>query len=348
MARDRPDLAKYVGQERTVVAWLWARTVKSPNPAFAQVDVPLATTFLISSKPGRVAFVEPIVKGVRYRFVVKVGKPIDAKAAQNGTKVLRGSNFQCVMSGTPIAADYIMAEGKAGRIGARMMAIVAQGERERLYLQPTPEMEEVARKATPRWKPAVEFFQEALGFRVGNYGMTKWSDLFTDRQIVALTMFSDLVQEARERAKHDALATGMNDDGQSLADGGTGATAYADALGVYLAFVLDKTAAGSSSLCTWMHQRDSLCHAFAKQTLSMTWDFAEVNVLADCTRSLSESTNWTAESLEGVAVAASTGNSVAEQSDAQTQSISSHKVISTDPPYYDNIGYADLSDFFYV
>jgi len=348
MAKERPDLKPLVGRKLTVVAWFWARTVKSPNPAFAQVDVPLASTFVLSTKAGKETYVEPIVEGGSYRFTVKVGKPKDAEGAKNGTKFLRGSNFQCLMSGTPIAGDYIMTEGKAGRMGERMMAVVAQAERGRVYLPPTPEMEGVVQTVTPQWKPVVEFFQQALGFRVGNYGMTKWSDLFTNRQLVALTTFSDLVQEAREWVKRDAFAAGMNDDGQRLAVGGTGATAYADAMSVYLAFVLDKTVAGSSSLCTWMHQRDSLYHAFAKQTLSMTWDFAEVNVLADCTRSFSESTNWTAESIEVVAVDAATGTPLAQQSDAQTQSISSDKVVSTDPPYYDNIGYADLSDYFYV
>jgi putative DNA methylase len=134
-----------------------------------------------------------------------VGKPKDAEKAKNGTKLSRGANFQCLMSGTPIAGDYIKAEGMAGRMGARLMAIVAEGRRGRVYLPPTQTMESVARQATPEWRPDVEFFQQALGFRIGNYGMTKWSELFTGRQIVALTTFSDLVHEARERVKVDAL-----------------------------------------------------------------------------------------------------------------------------------------------
>lgn len=204
MAQERPDLKPLVGRKLTVIAWLWARTVKSPNPAFANVDVPLASTFMLSTKSGKEAYVEPVIEGASYRFRVKVGKPKDAEAAKNGTKLSRGANFQCLVSGTPIAGDYIKAEGKTGRMGARMMAIVAEGERGRVYLPPTSEMGEVARKAKPEWKPEVEFFQQALGFRVGNYGMTKWSDLFSDRQLVALTTFSDLVQEARGRVKRDA------------------------------------------------------------------------------------------------------------------------------------------------
>ena len=139
MAKERPDLKPYVGQKLTVIAWLWARTVKSPNPAFAQVDVPLASTFMLSTKAGKEAYVEPVIENGGYRFTVKVGKPKDAEAAKNGTKLSRGANFQCLMSGTPIAGDYIKAEGKAGRMGARLMAIVAEGERGRVYLAPTPE-----------------------------------------------------------------------------------------------------------------------------------------------------------------------------------------------------------------
>jgi putative DNA methylase len=135
----RPDLAPYVGRKLTVIAWLWARTVKSPNPAFAQVDVPLASTFMLSTKAGKESYVETIIEGSSYRFMVKVGKPKDAEAAKSGTKLSRGANFQCLMSGAPIAGDYIKNEGKAGRMGARLMAIVVEGERERVYLAPMPE-----------------------------------------------------------------------------------------------------------------------------------------------------------------------------------------------------------------
>jgi len=193
MAKARPDLKPYVGQKLTVIAWLWARTVKSPNPAFANVDVPLASTFMLSTKAGREVYVETIIEEGSYRFTVKVGKPKDVESAKNGTKLARGANFKCVISGTPIASDYIKAEGRAGRMGARLMAIVAEGDRARVYLPPTPEHETTARTARPDWKPDIEFFQQALGFRVGNYGMTKWSDLFTNRQLVELAAFSDLV-----------------------------------------------------------------------------------------------------------------------------------------------------------
>ena len=233
--RTRPDLKPYVGQKLTVIAWLWARTVKSPNPAFAQVDVPLASTFMLSTKAGKEAYVEPVIEDGGYRFTVKVGKPKDAEAAKNGTKLSRGANFQCLMSGTPIAGDYIKAEGKAGRMGARLMAIVAEGERGRVYLAPTPEHGGGrARARSRRGSRRSRCPMNARGFCDADYGLTTFGDLFTPRQLVALTTFSDLVQEARERVQRDALAAGLPDDGKPLRDGGTGATAYAEAVAVYL------------------------------------------------------------------------------------------------------------------
>ena len=152
MAKERPDLKQYVGQKLTVIAWLWARTVKSPNPAFAHVDVPLASTFMLSTKEGKEAYVEPVIEGGGYRFTVKVGKPKDVEAAKKGTKLSRGANFQCLMSEYADCSDHIKSEGKAGRMGARLMAIVAEGERGRVYLPPTEEMEAIA-KLKPAWKP---------------------------------------------------------------------------------------------------------------------------------------------------------------------------------------------------
>jgi putative DNA methylase len=271
----RPDLKPYVGQKLTVIAWLWARTVKSPNPAFADVDVPLASTFMLSTKAGKEAYVEPVIEDGGYRFTVRVGKPKDAAAAKNGTKLARGANFQCLMSGTPITGDYIKTEGRAGRMGARLMAIVAGGDRGRVYLAPTPEHEAAAREG----KPDVEFFQQALGFRVGNYGMTRWSDLFTDRQTMALTTFSDLVHEARDRVKRDAIAAGLPDDFRALRDGGSSATGYSDAVAVTLALGLGRSADFWCSIATWSPQpkNELVAHAFTKQAIPMTWDFGEVN-----------------------------------------------------------------------
>jgi putative DNA methylase len=350
MAKSRPDLKPYVGQKLTVIAWLWARTVKSPNPAFAQVDVPLASTFMLSTKVGKEAYVEPVIQEGCYHFTVRLGHSKAAETAKNGTKLSRGANFRCVMSGTPIAGDYVKAEGKAGRMSERMMAIVAEGERGQLYLAPTQEHEAAAREAKPVWKPEVEFFQQALGFRVGNYGMTKWSVLFTPRQLVALTIFSDLVQEARELVKYDALAAEVPDDGKFLRDGGMGATAYAEAVGVYLAFVGSRMGDRHSSLCRWDPNpggySPKIANTFGRQALPMVWDYVEGNPFSLSSGNLLDAVRWVAKVIDLSLTTVVHGD--AAHADATRQELSRAKVVSTDPPYYDNVPYADLSDFFYV
>jgi putative DNA methylase len=347
MARERPDLKPYVGRSLTVIAWLWARTVKSPNPAFANVDVPLASTFMLSTKSGKEAYVEPVLEQGGYRFTVKVGRPTDPVAAKNGTKLAR-ANFACLMSGTAIAGDYIKAEGQSGRMGARLMAIVAEGGRGRVYLAPTPEMEKVALSAQPWWKPEGEIPRRMTGGNCTPYGLTTWGDLFTDRQLVGLTTFSDLVGEARDRIRHDALASGLPDDPTPLRDGGTGAAAYAEGVCVYLAFALDKVADRGSTLGRWdpTPTQSGVINTFSRQALPMTWDYAESNPLGDASGNF-------VSAVELVAKALLAGSSVGEsgrasQEDAATQMVGVDKLVSTDPPYYDNIGYADLSDFFYV
>jgi putative DNA methylase len=345
MAKSRPDLGLHAGRSLTVIAWLWARTVKSPNPAFAKVDVPLASTFMLSTKAGKEAYVEPVIENGGYRFTVKVGKPKDAEGAKNGTKLARGANFQCLMSGTPMAGDYIKAEGRAGRMGARLMAIVAEGERGRVYLAPTPEHAAAAGKAKPDWRPEVTISGTTQYLGVKPYGMERFDQLFTDRQLVALTTFSDLVQETRERVKRDAHAAGLPDDGKPLCDGGNGATAHADAVAIYLAFAVSKIANIGSSIASWMSDRGAFRETFARQAIQMTWDFAEANALAEAGGSFTTAIDKGAMAIDAFPMAT---RAVAQQADAALQTITSDKVVSTDPPYYDNVPYAALSDFFYV
>lgn len=345
MAKSRPDLKKYVGESLTVIAWVWVRTVKSPNPAFSRVDVPLASTFMLSTKAGKEAYVEPVIGKSGYSFTVKVGKPRQTGSAKNGTKLAR-ANFVCLMSGAPIGSDYIMAEGKAGRLGARILAVVAEGVGGKVFLPAPPEHEVISHQAKPAWRPDVEFFQKALGFRIGNYGMSMWSDLFTERQLVALATFADLVQEASEKASRAAVAIGMPADNRKLVDGGVGALAYAEALSVYLAIGVSRATDYWGTGAIWESGGGFIAHVFTRNALPMTWDYPEANPFSDGSGSWSQTcVDWIERYL--ITVGASVPGT-AVQADAQTQSYSRDRVVSTDPPYYDNIGYADLSDYFYV
>ena len=346
MAKGRPDLKPYVGKSLTVIAWLWARTVKSPNPAFANVDVPLASTFMLSTKTGKEAYVEPVIEDGGYRFTVKVGKPKDAEGAKNGTKLSRGANFKCLMSETPIAGDYIKSEGKAGRMGARLMAIVAEGSRGRLYLAPTAEHEAAVLRAKPEWKPEVTISGSTQYLGVKPYGMDRFDHLFTERQMVALTTLSDFVSVTRERVLRDGIAAGFSGDGSSLSDGGVGACAYADAVSVCLSMCVSRQANRSATLNIWDQQGENVQQVFGMQALRMTWDFVEGNPFSDSTGNFYGQAEYFTKVLDLSCAASRRG--IVHQSDAQTQTISTAKVVSTDPPYYDNVPYADLSDFFYI
>jgi putative DNA methylase len=343
MAKEQPDLKSLVGQKLTVIAWLWARTVKSPNPAFSHVEVPLASTFVLSSKPGKGSYVQPVVEGDKYRFTVKTGTP--PEDAEGGTKLSRGANFRCLLSDSPIEPDYIKAEGVAGRMGAKLMAVVAGGAKGRVYLAPTAAHEATARTAKPEWKPETALPNDPRNFWTISYGLTKYGDLFTARQLVTLTTFSDLVGEAIELVRADAVRAGFADDGKGLDEGGASAKAYAEAVGVYLAFAVSKVANIGSSIASWMNDRGAFRETFARQAIPMVWDFAESNAFSDAGGSLEAAIDKGAMVIRDFPTG---GAGHAEQANAQTQRISDGKLISTDPPYYDNIGYADLSDFFYV
>ncbi|MYD71369.1 MAG: DUF1156 domain-containing protein, partial [Acidobacteria bacterium] len=242
MVRERPDLTPYQGRKLTVIAWLWVRTVKSPNPAFADVDVPLASTFMLSTKKGKEAYVEPVIRDREYRFAVRVGAPSDPEAAKLGTTAGKRRAFRCVMSGVPVTYDHIRVEGRAGRMGARLMAIVMEGDRGRIYVEPTPHHEAITAGVSATWTPDMPLPDNPRDFKTPNYGLPTFADLFTARQLVALTTFSELVGAAAERVRRDAAAAGLPDEGRPLREGGTGATAYAEAVSLYLAFALSKLA----------------------------------------------------------------------------------------------------------
>ena len=331
-----------VGQKLTVIAWLWARTVKSPNPVYSHVDVPLVSSFVLSSSAGKEAYVHPVIEGDDYHFEVRTGTP--PKSAIGGTTAGKRAGFNCLLSGSPMDYKYIRAEGTAGRMGARLMAIVAEGTRGRVYLAPTPAHEAAALQAQPAWKPETPLHGKCR-VNVSNYGMDVYGDLFTSRQLVTLTTFSGLVHEAIARVRADALDSGMADDGRGLDAGGSGASAYAEAVGVYLSIALSRLTDICNSLCRWESSKTQVRNLFGRQAIGMMWDFAENNVFADAAGDYGVSLGNMVRAL--LELPANAGG-FAQHADAQTQTISVAKVVSTDPPYYDNIAYADLSDFFYV
>jgi putative DNA methylase len=346
MVKKRPDLKPLIGRSLTVIAWLWARTVNSPNPAFAHVRVPLASTFMLSTKVDKEVYVDPDIEDGGYRFHVKVGTPKDIERAKLGTTAGKRAAFRCLMSGVPITYDYIRGEGRAGRMGAGLMAIVAEGERGRVYLSPTPELEAIALNVEPTWRPEGDIAAHMTGGNCVPYGLKEWGDLFTSRQLVALTTFSDLTQEARERVKHDAHAADLADDGKPLCDGGAGVTAYAEAVSVYLGCALSRLASYNNTICHWNMKGGSVAQIFSRQAVPMSWDFIEVSPLQKMSGNWIGGVEWVSDVFANLEVSLSPG--YGSQADASKQMMSRDRLVSTDPPYYDNIGYADLSDFFYV
>ena len=343
MTQERPDLLPYAGRKLTVIAWLWARTVKSPNPEFSDVDVPLTSTFVLSKKPGHEAYVQPVIEGNHYHFVVKIGKP--PKDAENGTKLGAKATFKCLMTNAPMDKEYVKSELLHQRGSVRMLAIVCEGTKGRIYISPLKDTCPEINSRDISFIPTNPISEDRRAFTPPDYGMPTYGDLFTHRQLLALDTFSDLVQDARTKAIIDAKATGMDDGGIRLSDGGNGATAYGDAIAVYLAFAVDKCLNLGTTITTWMNDRGAFRETFARQALPMTWDFAEANILGDSSGNfitpidkISKSITFLPGLLDGKAI----------QIPAQSQNVSMNKVISTDPPYYDNVGYADLSDFFYV
>ncbi|MCT7978901.1 DUF1156 domain-containing protein [Laspinema olomoucense] len=330
--------------EATVIAWLWARTVKCPNPACG-CQMPLVKSFQISTKKGKEAWVQPQIDREqtppRIQFEVKTGKG----EAPDETVSRKGA--VCLACGTPVGLDYVRSEGCGGRIGAQLMAIVAEGNKGRIYLSPTDEQEQIANSAQPKWKPESELVNNSRHMTPVIYGMTKYADLFTSRQLVALTTFSDLVSEVKEKAFQDAVAAGLSDDNVLLNDGGTGARAYSEAIAVYIAFAIDKIADYNNNICTWHINRESIGHLFTRQAIPMSWDFTEANPLSQSSGNINGSIDWVLRVLENARTEIN-GKVLQHDATAIHENDSQPKIVSTDPPYYDAVPYADLSDFFYT
>ncbi len=345
MCRRRPDLRPYKGRELTVIAWLWARTVPSPNPAFADVEIPLVSSFWLSKKKGKEAWVQPVVKGRNWRFEVRVGRPRDPAVVGKGTAAGKRQGFNCLMSNTAVTYDHIREEAQSGQLGARLMAVVAQGDRERVYVEAIREHEEVARAANPHWRPDVRL-EGKCRVNVQHYGMDTFGDIFSARQLVMLTLFSDLVEEAYARLQRDAEAAGMLAGIGTDKDGSQVAT-YGRAVATYLGLTVGRQANRSSALSFWDNTSQKIQQVFGRQALPMVWDYCESNPFSSATGNWLGQLAWPAKVVECLPTR-QTGQSVVHQEDACRQSMSSGKIVSTDPPYYDNIEYADLSDFFYV
>ena len=329
------------GSEATVIAWIWARTVKCPNPACG-CEMPLASSYVLSKKKGKCAWIEPRVFVDKVDFTVhqgeKLGKVVELKKG-------RGATFVCPACSETTLDSYVKDEGKAGRIGAQLMAIVAEGKHGREYLSPTSEHIHAAEVEKPEDYPDGAMPTNPRWFSPPAFGMTDYSQLFTNRQLIALTTFSALVGEAQKKAEADAVAAGMFNDHIALAEGGTGARAYGEAVGVYLAFVVDKMVDYHSTICVWHTTGEKMANTMRRQAIQMTWDYAEANPFCNASGCLSNMLNWVTNAIDCLPVQK---DAIVRQFDAQSDCGLRNIAISTDPPYYDNIGYADLSDYFYV
>lgn len=323
---DLPD-----GTKANVIAWIWARTVTCPNPACG-IEMPLVRSWWLGKKKGKEAYVVPTVvsdashpSGQRVTFNIGHDPTQAPTAATDGTVGRTGATCLACESGVDL--KYVRAEGRAGRLSEQLMAIVAEGNRARVYIAPTTAHMEAARSSAPIDVPEATVPTHALGFRVQAYGMTKWADLFTNRQLVALTTFSDLVREAHNRI---------------IADGGS--DAYADAVATYLGLGVSRTTDLLNSIVTWSSSRDQARNLFARQAIPMAWDFVEVSPFSNAAGDLGIALQSIEKALIGLPAQ---HNGWTRQADASGRNMDG-MLLSTDPPYYDNIGYSDLSDFFYV
>ena len=309
--------------------------------------MPVASSFLLCSKFGREAWLQPDIdretKEVRFS-IRRGGTPEEIAQARYGTKAGHGASFRCLLSGAAITSDYVKAVGKGKRLGQQLMAIAVIGPGGKTYLPANELHVEAADVACADWRPDLRFNNDALGFRVGAYGFERWGDLFTERQLTALNAFSRAIDDLRAEIERDATAAGFAPDGLPLEDGGAGARAYSEAVATYLALVVSKCADYWSSICTWQAQVEALSNTFSRQAVPMVWDFAEANPFSGRTGSWQSRLELVAKA---VARLVPTGKASVVQRDARSVRYQPDAAICTDPPYYDNIGYADLSDFFH-
>jgi putative DNA methylase len=330
------------GGEATVIAWIWARTVTCPNPACG-IEMPLVRSWWLGKKKGKEAYVVPRVVGGRVEFDIG-NDPLAAPSKDADGTISGRTGAVCVACGTTVPLDYVKSEGVARRLGAALLATVAEGHRQRIYLPPSREQADGASVARPDAVPDQELGIDPRNIWTPAYGLDTFASLFTNRQLVALTTFSDLVAEAREAVFKDAIAAGFA-EGARLSEGGVDAAAYADAVAIYLGFVVSKFSARNNVMCGWESGMDRLRGSFQRQTIPMSWDFAEAHPIGDAGGGFGAVIQSEVEVIEALPAEAVPG--IAEQADAASRGFDG-LLVSTDPPYYDNIAYSDLSDFFYV
>ena len=325
------DLPKeYGGGKGTVVAWIWARTVPSPDPAFADVDVPLVRSFQLSDS----AWVEPVVEGKQYSFHVRTGG-LPSASNLEGTVSRQGG--RCLVSKSAMPLNYIREMARKDGLGQRLMAVVVEGTRGRVFISPTAEMEKTAFLSKPNWRPEELVTTPSHEVdRLPMYGMTTWGAAFTDRQATALTTFVDVAKELKAQIIKDLAS---HDDMRSVDP-----SAYTNAIRVYLSCAIDRCADAWSTIATWATS-GFIRFTFARQAIAMTWDFAECNVFSSSTGNFGGAVDWVVKALSELPAA---GTGSVKQADARFAALPNSSCLSTDPPYYDNIGYADLSDYFYV
>lgn len=338
-----PQVEDKNGQKHTVIAWIWARTVTNPNPA-NPVQVPLVRSWWLSKKKGHEAWIKPIIKNGEVTGY-QVQHNANGPTGDHKGTVISGKGAVSLLDGTPIPLDYIHAEGKAGRLGSQLVAVVVDRGRGRgrLYLDADSAQAEIADTDRPSSYPDGAIANNARWFSTPLYGMTTFASLFTNRQLKTLVTFADSVVEIHDQVLADALAAGMA-RGESLEDGGNDAMAYADALSVYLALSVSRETDRCSSIASWQNIRENIRDVFARQAIPMTWDYAEANPFSSKSGSYYSQVEWVAEAVENLPAKP---QGYAARADAMTRQYDS-TVISTDPPYYDNIDYSDLSDYFYI
>lgn len=333
---------KYGGGKATAVAWLWTRTVRTPNPAFGGAHVPLLKSSLLSSVKGNEAWIGINTDRNAGSYTLEVhtsGQP-----EVDGT-VMRTAAV-CALSGDTIPLAYIQAEGRAKRLGDRLLAVVCETSAGKVFISPTELQETVALSAVPQEEvdTPIDHWRSCTNCVV--YGYDTFQSLFSRRQLLAMQTFSDLVKEARAQAYDDAVAAGLDVDQERLEAGGTGASAYADAIAIYLAIGVDRLADRCASVCGWDISRNTIRNTFARQAIPMVWEYAEVNPFSGSSGNWSSCIEWIFKVLEELNPH-STGRIFQENAAEGTTEVSSF-VVSTDPPYYDNIPYSNLSDYFYI